>query len=177
RTQTNGPQDYHEVHRFQDGMTVTPLSQWGKAPSPMAGKVDPKVDMKTPPMEQVEKMPARRFFQYGAQLMKLHPPHLSDHSQVWRLQRIGIVPGEDFDFDTLEPAVQEAMQQAVPDAVEAMQQAATRIGRLVNGWVVSTETIGVYGNSYLKRAAIALAGLGANEPEDAVYPMLASDAD
>jgi len=33
------------------------------------------------------------------------------------------------------------------------------------------------GNSYLRRAIIASAGLGANQPEDAIYPLLLADAD
>jgi len=37
--------------------------------------------------------------------------------------------------------------------------------------------MGVYGNNYIQRATIALIGLGANHPEDAVYPIAISDAD
>ena len=37
--------------------------------------------------------------------------------------------------------------------------------------------MGVYGNYYLKRAIVALVGLGANQPEDAVYPLNIADAD
>jgi hypothetical protein len=51
------------------------------------------------------------------------------------------------------------------------------IARVVNGWQMNTETIGVYGNYYLKRAIIAQVGLGANQPEDAVYPLIITDAD
>ena len=37
--------------------------------------------------------------------------------------------------------------------------------------------MGVYGNSYRRRALIARFGLGANPPEDAVYPLALTDAD
>jgi hypothetical protein len=42
---------------------------------------------------------------------------------------------------------------------------------------MNTDTMGVYGNYYLKRAIIAQQGLGANLPEDAVYPLNMGDAD
>jgi hypothetical protein len=37
--------------------------------------------------------------------------------------------------------------------------------------------MGVYGNFYLKRAIVAALGLGANLPEDALYPLAFGDAD
>ena len=51
------------------------------------------------------------------------------------------------------------------------------MGRSVNGWQINTQTMGVYGTNYLQRAVIAMGGLGANLPEDAVYPLLLSDSD
>jgi hypothetical protein len=44
------------------------------------------------------------------------------------------------------------------------------IGRHVNGWNILTDNVGTYGTSYKQRAVIALGGLGANLPEDAIYP-------
>jgi hypothetical protein len=40
---------------------------------------------------------------------------------------------------------------------------------------MNTDTVGVYGNYYLKRAIIAQFGLGANLPEDAIYPVNLAD--
>ena len=40
---------------------------------------------------------------------------------------------------------------------------------------MNTDTMGVYGNYYLKRAIISQVGLGANVPEDAIYPLNLAD--
>ncbi len=41
---------------------------------------------------------------------------------------------------------------------------------------MNTDTMGVYGNYHLKRAILAQIGLGANVPEDAIYPLNLADA-
>jgi hypothetical protein len=41
--------------------------------------------------------------------------------------------------------------------------------KLESGWMFTTKT-GIYGTSYLQRALITAIGLGANRPQDAVYP-------
>jgi hypothetical protein len=49
------------------------------------------------------------------------------------------------------------------------------LARVANGWGMNTDTVGVYGNYYLKRAIIAQQGLGANVVEDAIYPLNLAD--
>lgn len=177
RTQTNGPKDYEAVHKVQDGYKVTPLSQLGEAPQPVKVNVDPTVDMKTPPMIQVDTMAADKYFSYAAELLKFNPPHITDQPIVARMRRIGIEPGKSFDLAKTDPIVQRAMERTPADALEAMKAKLPTLARVVNGWQMNTDTMGVYGNYYLKRAIIAMAGLGANLPEDAVYPMSIGDAD
>ena len=58
-----------------------------------------------------------------------------------------------------------------------MQDKVPTIARVTNGWQMNTDTMGVYGNYYLKRAIVALVGLGANQVDDAIYPLNVSDAD
>src|SRR5262245_25186667 len=62
RTKTDGPPDYNAVHKIQAGYKITPLSQLSETSEPATGKVDPTVDMKRPPKEQVDTMPADKYF-------------------------------------------------------------------------------------------------------------------
>ncbi|MGH2613896.1 MAG: DUF1254 domain-containing protein [Thermomicrobiales bacterium] len=178
RTQTNGPADYDAVHAVQAGYVLTPLSQWGKAPQPVpAVVVDPTVDMKTPPLEQVNAMAGADFFRYAAELMTLHPPHITDQPIVARMKRLGITAGEPFAPTTADAVVQTALAQAPAQGLQAMNAKLPTLARVVNGWSLNTDTMGVYGTYYLKRAIVAMAGLGANLPEDAIYPLNLGDAE
>ena len=51
------------------------------------------------------------------------------------------------------------------------------LARVANGWSMNTDTMGVYGNYYLKRAIVTQQGLGANLPEDAIYPLNLADSE
>jgi hypothetical protein len=179
RTQTNGPKDYDAVHKVQDGYVVTPLSVWGtnKPNSTSEPGLDATVDMKTPPLEQVNKMSGAAYFKYAAELMKVSPPHITDWSIVERMKRIGLEPGKSFDTATLSPMVLAALDRAAGDGLKTMYAKAPTLARVVNGWQMNTDTMGVYGDYYIKRAIVAMIGLGANQPEDAIYPILSTDAD
>lgn len=177
RTKTDGPADYDAVHKIQDGYKITPLSQWGKTPETPTVKIDPSVDMKTPPKLQVDTMPAGKFFAYAAELLKLHPPHITDQPIVARMQRIGIEPGKSFDFDSLDPAVRTALETVPEAAQKLMEWKVPTLARIANNWSMNTDTMGVYGNYYLKRAIVTQLGLGANLPGDAIYPLNLADKD
>jgi hypothetical protein len=175
RTKTDGPSDYDAVHKIQAGYKITPLSEWGKTPQPVETKIDPAIDMKTPPKLQVDNMPAAKFFAYAAELLKLHPPHITDQPILAQMKRIGIEPGKSFDIASLDPAVQNALETAPQDAQKLMKWKVPTLARVMNGWSMNTNTMGVYGNYYLKRAIVAQVGLGANLPEDAIYPLNLAD--
>jgi hypothetical protein len=175
RTKTDGPPDYDAVHKIQAGYTITPLSEWGKSPKPVEAKIDPSVDMKTPPKTQVDTMPSDKYFAYAAELMKLNTPHLTDQATVARMKRIGIEPGKSFDLSKADPVVKKALEDAPGAALKLMEWKVPTIARVANNWSMNTDTMGVYGNYYLKRAIVAQLGLGANQPEDAIYPLNLAD--
>ena len=175
RTKTDGPPDYDAVHKIQAGYKLTPLSRWGKAAEPVVGKVDPSIDMKTPPKTQVDTMSADKYFAFAAELLKQQAPHITDEPILARMKRIGIVAGQNFDFAKLDPTVQKALVSASADGQALMKWKTPTLARVVSGWSMNTDTMGVYGNYYLKRAIVAQAGLGANLPEDAIYPLNLGD--
>ena len=175
RTRTDGPADYDAVYKIQAGYKVTPLSEWGKTAKPVEVKIDPSVDMKTPPKVQVDTMTAAKFFAYAAELLKVNPPHITDQPIIAQLQRIGFEVGKSFDLDKTTPAVRKALESAPGEAQQLMRWKIPTLARVVNGWSMNTDTMGVYGNYYLKRAIVTQLGLGANLPEDAIYPINLAD--
>jgi len=172
RTKTDGPSDYDAIHKIQAGYKVTPLSQNYLPPTV---KIDPLVDMKTPPKVQVDTMPAEKYFAYAAELLKVIPSHITDQPMIAQLKKIGFESGKSFELDKANPAIRKALESAPEDAKQLMAWKVPTLARVVNGWSMNTDTMGVYGNYYLKRAIIAQLGLGANLPEDAIYPINLAD--
>jgi len=168
------PSDYKAVHALQDQVSVVPLSSYGKAYKPEPGKVDPAIDMKTAVRDQVNAMDGAAYFKLFAELLKTNPPAAEDAPMVAKLAKIGVVPGQDFDAATLDPAVAKGIAGApkpAQDLIMGWLKAGIAAGdlKLENGWLFTTKT-GLYGTSYLQRALVTAIGLGANRPQDAVYP-------
>jgi hypothetical protein len=102
--------------------------------------------MKTPPKVQVDTMPGLKFFAYAAELMKLHPPHITDEPIVALMKRIGFEAGKSFDTDKLDPVVKQGLERVPEGAQELMKWKVPTLARVVNGWSMNTDTMGVYGN-------------------------------
>ena len=154
---------------------MTPLSRWGETNEAVTVNVDPAVDMKTPPKTQTDIMSAEKFFTYAVELLKVNPPHITDEPILARMQRIGIVSGKSLEFEKLDPVVRKVLEGIPQEAQQLMKWKLSSVARVTNGWLMNTDTVGVYGNYYLKRAIAAQEGLGANLPEDAIYPLNLAD--
>ncbi len=128
-------------------------------------------------MVQVNAMSGQAFFTYAAELMKVNPPHITDQPIVARMRRLGIEPGLSFHYEAADPTVRSALDRAVTDGQATIKAKIPTLAKVVNGWQIITDSMGVYGTFYLKRAVVSLVGLGVNLPEDAIYPINLGDAD
>jgi hypothetical protein len=173
---TGTPEDYEAVHKMQDEVSIVPLSSYGQPYTPPAGAVDPNIDMKKPVRDQVNSLDATAYFNLLARLMKDNPPARADAIILAKMARLGIEPGKPFDPAKLDPAVAKAMGDVPKLGFEKIMAHFKQAGTMENGWVFSTKT-GVYGTDYVQRALITAIGLGANRPQDAVYPTSEADAE
>lgn len=166
---TGTPEDYAAVHKIQDAIKLVPLSAYGKDWTPPPGKVDPSIDMKTAVREQVNAMDAVEYFTLLAELLKRNPPNEADAPMVEKLAQIGIVPGQDFDKSKFDPAFAKRVPQLAFARIMLHFKFSDGDVENVNGWGYTTKT-GIYGTNYIQRALVTAIGLGANRPQDAIYP-------
>jgi hypothetical protein len=172
---TGTPEDYAEVHALQDQVKLVPLSAYGKPYTPPAGKVDPAIDMKTAVRDQVNRMDAVAYFTLLAELMKTNPPSAADAPALAKFARIGLVPGQDFDASKLRADFAKRIPEIANDRI-MIQFKINKDVHDIDGWGFTTKT-GIYGTDYLMRALVTAIGLGANRPQDAVYPTSQKDAE
>jgi hypothetical protein len=172
---TGTPEDYAEVHKLQDEFKLVPLSSYGKPYTPPAGTVDPSIDMKTAVREQVNRMDAKAYFTLLCKLMKDNPPAAADAPQLAKFASIGIVPGQDFDASKLKADFLKRVPEVAVDRI-MIQFKINKDVKDENGFAFTTKT-GIYGTDYLMRALVTAIGLGANRPQDAVYPTSQKDAE
>ena len=173
---TGTPEDYQAVHAMQDKLSLVPLSSHGKPYTPPGGKVDSSIDTKTPVRDQVNALDAAAYFNLMAHLMKENPPVVEDAPMVERMAKIGIVPGEPFALASLSPDVQQAVKTVPKAALAKIMGYFKDAGKSKNGWMFPKAT-GIYGTNYLDRATVTFYGLGANRPQDAIYPTSEVDAE
>ena len=178
RTATTGTDaDYAEVHKLQKQYKLVPLSAWGtNYEPPKESPVDANIDIKKSPVEKVREMDAQTYYSLLAKLMKDNPPTPEDKPMVEKLQKLGIVPGQDFDISKVDPAVKAALEESMKTGNEKVIELSKQAEELKNGWKIDMK-VGIYGTNYNNRAQVALIGLGANIAEDAVYPMARVDSD
>lgn len=170
RTLVNGPDDLDAARTFQHQYQLTPLSVWNG--TSQEGLV--QTDLDNPPLAPDASDPWN-FFDMANLGMTENPPPDDEGDLMAEFAEIGVGSGQTFDPDRFTAAqqqvVQTAMQSAFSDIYHAVQTLPIHAG-----WVYPPLDLGNYGDDYLVRAGVALAGLGALEPSEAYYFVGALDS-
>ena len=177
RTQTNGANDYENVHAFQHGMRLIPLSQFpgqDQKPGPAPGARQPPPGP-TPP-DRVRAMDSVQFFRAFANAMKRNPPHADDAPLLKEMALVGISPGHDFDASKLTPEQLAALKAGTEAAMAHLESFVSTGATREPGWTSFQGAVGRYGTNYMARAVTARVAIGANPAEDAVYMNNSTDS-
>lgn len=175
RTQTNGVADYANVHAFQRGMRIMPLSAYPDGEQQLGSALAFGTASGGTPPDKVKALDPLAFFAAFATALKANPPHAADAAIVQQLARLGIVPGEDFNASKLNDDQRRKINEGARAASARVENLVTAGASTKPGWAGFKSMIGRYGTNYMVRAATARFAIGANPPEDAVY--LNSSAD
>ena len=155
RILNDGPADLPAAHRVQDGFVLTGPA--GVAPHPYATR----------------KSSWKDYFASAQQLLISDPPPATDGVVLRRIAALGLKPAGGFDPSKLDAAAVREIEAGVADALpHALSRSAPN---MVQGWTYPRGDIGYFGQDYDFRAAVALGGLAALTPAEAMYMRPAGD--
>ena len=178
RIQVNSTEDGSSTVRdIQEKMRLVPLSAFGKKEyTPPKGTFETE-SLNIVPVKELRNLDINAYFDKVLHLMKENPPSAKDSLIVTKMERIGLIPGNKAQLHS-DSFILNKKLQVLPEFIHKKMEdrrANPDPNLIFNGWTVIYENIGTYGTDYKRRAFIDFIGLGANIPEDAVYPNLTYD--
>lgn len=172
RTQLFNPDDMPNVVKIQSGYKALPLSAYLKQqPPPAAPAINfPKIN---------KELIKTDFFDYLDFALKFAPVVPEEQAIRMKLARIGVGAGKTFDFKDLSLEHKAAADLGMKAGEEKIVAAIAGTGKNINGWRVGGVAGGdraYFHGDWLSRAAVAKAGIYANDPVEAMYPITRSDS-
>jgi hypothetical protein len=155
RTLVGGPEDLDAVHKVQDALTL-------EGPSAMAY-----------PAFAGRQAPALDYFASLARLLAADPPPAADRALFARIAPLGLTAAGGFDPSRFDVAQRAEIEAGVAEARQGLRSAPA--GTPVQGWTYPPSNLGLYGQDYAFRAAVALGGLAALPLAEATYPQPAGE--
>ncbi|QYJ20795.1 DUF1254 domain-containing protein [Achromobacter sp. ES-001] len=166
RTQLFNPADMPNVVAIQSGYKAQPLSAYLKQPAPPAA---PAIDF-----PRINNDLAKTdFFTYLGFALQFGPAAPEEVAIRAKLARLGIGADKKFSFEQLSAEQKSAVVQGMQDGHAKVENAIKNLGTKVNGWniVEAGGDSAFYHGDWLKRAAVAQAGIYANDAAEATYPL------
>jgi hypothetical protein len=172
RTQLFNPADIDNVIKVQDGYKVQTLSAYLKRPPP-----PPAATVEFPKFDQ--ELAKTNFFQFLDFALRFAPMWPNEADIRAKLATIGVGPDKTRNFNDLTPDERLEVAAGAKDGEERIEEAIANSGKSINGWRVGAGggDAQFYDGDWLKRAAVAKAGIYANDAVEATYPFARTDSD
>ena len=173
----SGEEDLPNVHAIQEKMKLMPLSDYisGDTYEPPRGSYSEENDYI--PVDKVLSMDPITFFNKANELMVKNPPAAADKEMLEKIAAVNIGPGMEFDTSVLTGDVAENWKTMLTEVRLKLIKEGQKFSKKLGQWDYFGEPIGDFNTEYAYRALVALAGLGANTVEVALYPKIEQDAD
>lgn len=153
RCLVEGPEDLANSHAMQERLQVQP-------------PVGASYALRVVPTQSTD--PAI-FLAVVNEALSRNPAPSSEASLLERLSVVGLRPGAVDAWHALADPVRAAWAARIGSAHENLRRASASGRREIQGWFASAAQMGNFGTNYALRASVALGGLGALEPAEAMY--------
>lgn len=170
RVVLSGQEDLPNVYDIQQNMQLMPLSAYEKGGEYMAPKGTYTVENDFVPVEKVLSMSPKKFFDTANTLMLANPPAAADADVLKKFATINVGPGMAFDTSILTEDAAASWKEMLQRLREKLVADAEKYSVKLGQWKYFDAPIGDFGTEYNYRALVALAGLGANTVNVAIYP-------
>lgn len=176
RTLVYGPGDLTEVHRIQQGYKLVPLSAYQRVG---LSWTPPRPSVIRTQHRNVEEPAGLPFFDKLGDVLKASPPPAADEPVLKELRSVGIGPGLHPSTEALSAPIRAGLAAAADGGHDYVSNARTTFAAESavqhHGWFVPYADTGAFGTDYLWRAMVAIFGLAANRPVEAVYTIGVTD--
>lgn len=168
RTLVDGPHDMANVAVIQSQFQVAMVAPVLDA-TPIKQRWKLNLQPRLVPVEQVEVLDWKTYFQWAGRLLMDSPPPASDSALYRQFEAIGLSVKDGFDDTHLSEAVQKGLARGYSAGKQVVKMEALKTGGMeLNGWAYNLNA-GNWGQDFNLRSAIAYRSLGQNTPEEALY--------
>ena len=109
--------------------------------------------------------------------MENNPPSAADAEMLEKFAAVHVGPGMEFDASVLTGDIQANWREMLQGLRPKLAAEGMKFSKQLGQWSYFGAPIGDFGTEYAYRALVAIAGLGANTVEIALYPKTEKDAD